>query len=176
MEENKYLQDISEIRNLMNKSTKFLSLSGLSGIMAGIYALIGAVVSYMLIGNQKVIVLTNNKDQLNLLFSLLLVAFLVLAFSVLTAYFFSFKKAKKTGEKMWDVSSKNLLKSFLIPLVTGGIFAIISISNNHYGIISSITLIFYGLGLVNSAKYTYGTIYYLGILEIITGLLAGIFS
>jgi len=37
-----YLKDISDIKNLMNRSSRFISLSGLSGILAGVYALIGA--------------------------------------------------------------------------------------------------------------------------------------
>ena len=36
----KHIEDIAEIRSLMEKSSKFISLSGLSGILAGIFALI----------------------------------------------------------------------------------------------------------------------------------------
>ena len=46
-----YLKDISEIKNLMNKSSRFISLSGLSGVLAGIYALIGAAVAYYIVQN-----------------------------------------------------------------------------------------------------------------------------
>ena len=45
-EEKDYIQDISEIRSMMERSSKFLSLSGLAGVMAGIYALVGAFVAY----------------------------------------------------------------------------------------------------------------------------------
>ncbi len=49
MEDKNYLQDLKEIKELMNKSTQFISLSGLSGVLAGIYALIGAVYVHTLI-------------------------------------------------------------------------------------------------------------------------------
>jgi len=36
-------------------------------------------------------------------------------------------------------------------------------------------LIFYGLALVDAGKFTYGEVFYLGILEIITGLVSAFF-
>ena len=45
-EEQKYIRDIAEIRSMMERSSKFLSLSGLAGVMAGIYALAGAFIAY----------------------------------------------------------------------------------------------------------------------------------
>ena len=41
-----YLDDISDIKDIMQRSSKFLSLSGLSGVLAGIYALAGAILAY----------------------------------------------------------------------------------------------------------------------------------
>lgn len=47
------LKDIAEIRSLMEQSTKFLSLSGLSGIFAGLYALAGAFVAWLYLGKYE---------------------------------------------------------------------------------------------------------------------------
>ena len=96
MSEKDYLKDISEIKDLMNKSSRFISLSGLSGILAGIYALIGAGVAYWLVQ-------TSGRDYLILdgkVFRLVLfVLFLVALFSIITAIFLTTRKAKKTMKR-----------------------------------------------------------------------------
>jgi uncharacterized membrane protein YiaA len=101
---------------------------------------------------------------------------LVLVSSVVTATILTFAKAKKEGEKVWNATSKRMLINFLIPLVTGGIFALILLRNEIYGLIAPVTLIFYGMSCVNASKYTYRDVRYLGITVIILGLLASEFS
>lgn len=173
MDTQNYLQDLKEIKDLMNKSSQFISLSGLSGILAGIYALIGAVVAYYLIENHDEYYITLESSTFKLIF---LTATLVLVASLLTAYLCTINKAKKVGEKVWNASSKRLLINFFIPLVTGGIFAILLLKNGYYGLVAPITLLFYGLACVNASKYTLRDVRYLGITEIILGLLAVEFS
>lgn len=173
MDTQNYLQDLKEIKDLMNKSSQFISLSGLSGILAGIYALIGAVVAYYLIENHDGYYITLESSTFKLI---LLTAALVLVASLLTAYLCTINKAKKVGEKVWNASSKRLLINFFIPLVTGGIFAILLLKNGYYGLVAPITLVFYGLACVNASKYTLRDVRYLGITEIILGLLAVEFS
>lgn len=169
MSEKEYLDDISEIKNLMNRSSRFISLSGLSGIMAGIYAIIGAAIAF-------VYVFPSHENYINLhsmsfrLTVIILVSVALL--SVGTALYLSVKKAKKNGEQLWDATSKRLLINFLIPLVTGGIYIIIKLQGQHYGLTAALMLIFYGLALVNASKYTLGNIRYLGYAEIIIGLIS----
>ncbi|HYG49320.1 MAG TPA: hypothetical protein VD905_00380, partial [Flavobacteriales bacterium] len=43
------LLHLKEMRAIMERSNKFLSLSGLSGILCGLYALVAATVAYYLI-------------------------------------------------------------------------------------------------------------------------------
>jgi hypothetical protein len=90
--------------------------------------------------------------------------------SVITAYLLTTQKAKKNNEKIWDITTKRLLLNFLIPLITGGIYIIIKLSSQHYGLTASLMLIFYGLALVNASKYTVGNVKYLGYIEITIGL------
>lgn len=168
-----YLQDIKEIKDLMNKSTQFISLSGLSGILAGIYALVGAGYVYYLIENHSEQYITLESSTFKLI---LLTAFIVLIASLLTSYVLTVKKAKKMGEDVWNTSSKRLLINFFIPLVTGGIFAVLLLRNGYYGLVAPITLIFYGLACINASKYTLRDVRYLGITEVILGLLAVEFS
>jgi len=169
MEAKDYLKDITEIKELMNKSSQFISLSGLAGVLAGIYALIGAFLSHLLIGeyNSEYITLESFTFQL-----IVLIAFSVLLLSVGTAAILTHYKAKKQGEKIWNSTSKRLLINFLIPLVTGGIFALLLLRNQSYGLIAPVTLIFYGLSCVNASKYTFRDVRYLGITIIIIGLVS----
>ncbi len=167
MESQKYLEDLSEIKNLMNRSSRFISLSGLSGIMAGIYATLGAFIAYFyLTPTQGEYVTLHSWNFKFILLTLIIVASL----SVITAFIITTKKAKRNGEKIWDATTRKLLTSFLVPLITGGIYIIIKLSSQHYGLTASLMLIFYGLALVNASKFTLGNVKYLGYVEIILGL------
>lgn len=172
MESKDYLKDISEIKNLMNKSSRFISLSGLSGIMAGIYALIGAAIGYWL-------VTTSGRDYLILdgkIFRLVMLdLFLIAFFSIVTAIYLTTRKAKKNGEKIWDNTSQRLILNFLIPLVAGGLYILIILGQQKHGQTAALMLIFYGLALVNASKYSIGDIRYLGFIEIILGLICAVF-
>ncbi|CAM1361420.1 conserved membrane protein of unknown function [Tenacibaculum soleae] len=172
MSSENYLKDISEIKNLMNKSSRFISLSGLSGIMAGIYALIGAGYAYWLVNNHSQGKLLLDGWVFKLALTDLL---LVLTASIGTAVFLTTKKATKNNVKIWDATTKRLLTSFLIPLIAGGIYIIIILSQGRYGQTGGLMLLFYGLSLINASKHTYGDIKYLGYIEIILGLLASYF-
>ncbi len=172
MSTEEYLKDITEIKDMMNKSSRFLSLSGFSGIMAGIYALIGAAVAYYLVSiSGREYLILDGKIFNYILIDLVLVALL----SIVTAAILSTTKAKKNNETLWNSASKRLLTAFLIPLITGGIYIIIKISSHHYGLTGSLMLIFYGLALVNASKYTIGNVKYLGYIEIILGLICAVY-
>ena len=172
MSAEEYLKDISEIKSLMNKSSRFISLSGLSGILAGIYAIIGGCIAYWLVAKsgRPYLILDGTIFKL-----VVLVLFSVLALSIGTAIFLTTKKAKKNGEKIWDATTKRLLSSFLIPLIAGGIYTLIILSNGKYGQTGALMLIFYGIALVSASKHTLGFVKYLGITEIVLGLICAVY-
>ncbi len=172
MSDEDYLKDISEIKNLMNKSSRFISLSGLSGILAGIYALIGAALTYYLviIYSEGILILDGWVFN-TVMFILFMTAFL----SAATGIFLTTRKAKKTGENIWDNSSRRLLLNFLIPLIVGGLYCLIILGQGKYGQTGGLMLIFYGLALVSASKYSIGDIKYLGFIEIGLGLTATLF-
>ena len=177
MESKDYLKDISEIKDLMNKSSRFISLSGLSGILAGIYALVGAYLAYNII----YVTQTPTDDYRTLvlyemeMIQLFAIAFIVIILSIITGIVLSWKKAKKQNESMWDSTSKRLLINFLIPLVTGGFIILFMIEKDVYLYVAPLTLIFYGLALVNASKYTLGYVRYLGLTQITIGLISAWF-
>lgn len=166
-----YLKDISEIKNLMNKSSRFISLSGLSGILAGIYALIGAAVANYIVTNSTRGYLILDGIIFKICAAILLS---VAALSIITGIYLTTRKAKKNGEKIWDSSSKRLIINFLIPLVVGGLYILIILKQERYDHTAALMLIFYGLALVNASKYSIGDIRYLGITQIILGLMCAI--
>ena len=172
-------EDLQTIRDIMERSSKFLSLSGLSGIFAGVCALTGAAVAWLFIlesGNvQYKECIPGGSLTLGSRFYLALDAMLVLVFAVLGAFYFSYRKAAKAGQPFWTNPTRRLLIHLMIPMITGGIFTLILIFRNDMALVSSVMLIFYGLSLVNAGKFTFGEIHYLGLTEIALGILAGIF-
>lgn len=174
-------EDIQAIREIMERSSKFLSLSGLSGVFAGACALIGAAFAWVVVlGSGSVhydeylcSVGASPFNQVSI--NLGIDAMIVLVAAILGAFYFSYRKAQKSGQKLWTSSTRRLLAHLLIPLVSGGVFALILVFRNNIELVASVTLIFYGLALVNAGKFTLGEIHYLGLTEIVLGILAAIF-
>jgi hypothetical protein len=178
MEGKHYIDQLKDIRNLMDRSSRFVSLSGLSGVLAGVYAILGSVIVRYLIKHgemygksmsgayRKYITLESREFRY-----IVLVACAVVVLSVVTAIVLSGRKARQRNEKVWNASSRRMLINFSIPLVTGGIFGVMLLKQEHYGLISPITLIFYGMALVNASKYTLETLRSLGLSFIVLGLI-----
>ena len=167
-----YLKDIQDIKKMMDRSSQFLSLSGMAGVMAGIYALIGAYAVHRIYDFNYGSYITLESTSFKLM---ILIAAAVFVLSVATAYVLTLRKAKKQQETIWNATSKRLVINFLIPLVTGGIFAVLLLRNHYYGLIAPITLLFYGLSIINASKYTVRDVRYLGLTIIAIGLVATAF-
>jgi len=163
-----YLKDIQDIKKMMDRSTQFISLSGLSGIMAGMYALAGAYAVRVITG-EKYKKITLESTEFKMCLAILAGIFIL---SISTAFILSSIKAKKHGETLWNNTSKRLVANFMIPLSTGGIFALLLINSHHYGLIAPVTLIFYGLACINASKYTLRDVRYLGLTITVIGLVA----
>lgn len=174
MEAKDYLKDIQDIKTMMSQSSRFISLSGLSGILAGIYSLIGAWFAYKTIyfdsasfGNYSNLIIS--QETIN---TLLFIAGTIILSSIITGIILSKRKASKHNENLWNTASKRLLINFSIPLVTGGSFILFLIEKEILVIVAPLTLIFYGLACVNASKYTLGDVRYLGLTLIILGLIS----
>tara|TARA_R110002073_G_scaffold82622_2_gene197266 strand:+ start:315 stop:938 length:624 start_codon:yes stop_codon:yes gene_type:complete len=174
MESKDYLKDLNEIKHLMDKSSRFMSLSGLSGILAGIYALTGTYFVNIIIRNirEESNAFERFVIAYNSVLTLILIAFGVLLLSVITAIYLSWRKAKKHNESLWDAASKRLLINFMIPLITGGFFIIFLVEKEMFTLVAPLTLAFYGLALVNASKYTLSYIRYLGLTIVALGLIS----
>lgn len=189
MEDNKkHLDDLNQIRNLMERSSRFISLSGLAGVFAGVFALIGAIAALKaMTGGYQVL---NYGSRLpfavttDLLFFIMMDAIMVLILSITAAVFFTTRKAKKQGLPLWDAKAFRMLANMAIPLVAGGVFCLILMyhslnapngSYRIFALIAPCTLLFYGMALLNASNYTLDEIRWLGISQIILGLFGCIF-
>ncbi len=173
MEKQKYLDDLQEIKSIMDRSSRFISLSGMSGIVAGCVALVGAYLAYVLVYSGQDY-LSYHEAILNRenFYTLLFLATTLLVLAVGSGLFFTHRKATKNNQKLWDSQAKRLLINLFIPLGVGGVLCLILISKGFIGLAAPLTLVFYGLGLVNASKYTLSEIRSLGLLQILLGLLA----
>lgn len=180
MKDRDYLNDISEIKTMMSRSSRFMSLSGLSGILAGIYALAAATYAHFRIAEVSAYTANSNVGEAigrfllsyDAIGDLMLAALLTLALALLTGAFLTIKKAKKRNEQLWNPVSKRLLFNFAVPLVAGGLFCLVLLQYEFIGLVAPTTLIFYGLALLNASKFTVGDIKYLGLANLLIGLVA----
>ena len=168
------IEAIQDIKKMMERSSRFISLSGLSGVAAGIFALIGAWFAYVRIDEYYVRYESrqgfNAKDFTSLTWDLMGIAMIILVCALLSAFYFTWRKAKRNKLPVWDHTSRKLIINLSIPIITGGVFVFGLLHYNDWRFIAPACLTFYGLALVNASKYTLSDIRYVGMIEIILGL------
>jgi hypothetical protein len=169
------LQEISDIKRIMERSSRFISLSGLSGIAAGLCALTGAYFANNIIDDYYIGYNSgsgySDEDFRVLIIKLLVLAAIVLAAALIFAFIFTWRRAKKNRLPIWDLTARKLMWNVLIPLIAGGLFVLAMLQYSQWHFVAPACLIFYGLALVNGSKYTLSEIRYLGYLEIVLGLI-----
>lgn len=179
-ETEKLSSELHDIRQIMERSSRFISLSGLSGISAGICALIGAWLSADVIEKNRNAV-RNLKvsiaDADSILYGdflnswLFRIAFITFVAALVSAFIFTYRRSKKTNVPIWGTTAKRLIINVTVPVITGGIFLLVLIKNEVFGFVAPGCLIFYGLGVLNASKYTLVETRYLGYSEILLGLI-----
>ncbi len=169
-----YKDDLKHIRSMMERSSTFLSLSGLSGIFAGIVALIGAFVVYSMLVSHGIDYFDGKPNfyPYDLLIKLIVVCFIILALAMACGVWFTVQKSKKNNLPLWSSTTKQLLIQLAIPLIIGGKLCLIFTYHHSFYYVAPSMLIFYGLALINASKYTLPEVFWLGICETILGLMA----
>jgi len=179
MENDKAIEALTDIRSMMERSSKFISLSGLTGVFAGIYALAGAAAAYFYsaksFGPNFIYDHLQAGQKTDELTFYCVDALLVLMLSVGFGIWLSRRKSMKTGQSVLDKTAVRMLVNLAIPLLTGGIFCISLLWHGIIGLIAPAMLIFYGLSLINASKYTIGDTRYLGYWEVVLGLICCFF-
>ena len=182
MEPSQPEKDISLIKNLMEKSSKFSNLSGYAIATTGLLALLGAVFVYFDLGISisekyisyaELINQTGNANSIDTKIKLLvIIASLILLTSLLILYVSAKLKSERHDINLFNSSFSRALKSLFIPVLSGGIFCGFLILHKMYGLVAPATLIFYGLGLISASKYSYNELELLGYLELLLGTIA----
>lgn len=176
--QSEYIEDLRIIKKVMEESSRFLSLSGLSGIFAGLIAIAGTAVAVVAFLDGRLILSADffnsyTAQELNLLkINLIVLATSVLILALVISIWFSWRKSVKMGLRMWTPVSRRFLTNLIVPLVTGGILITILFFHQQWQLVLPSMLIFYGLALVSAEKFTYNDIFYLGLIEIVSGLMA----
>jgi hypothetical protein len=180
-EQKESLQALQDIKSIMDRSSRFVSLSGLSGIAAGFAALVGAYFAGKIIFKNSTPSLRNYQFQSTnaevvsiksfMGSSLLHIAIVTLIVALGAALVFTYLRSKKHQIPMWGSTSKRLLINLGIPLLAGGTYLLHLIKVGVFGLIAPGCLLFYGLALVNASKYTLVELRYLGYCQIVLGLI-----
>lgn len=179
-EQEQSLADLQHIKKMMERSSRFISLSGLSGIGAGLCALVGAVLAYPYVYQNREIFIDPELGLMLLMAQSYEVIFNTWLFwiaagtfsaALLVAFAFTFIRSRKEGIPIWGSSARRLLLNVFIPLVPGGLLLLRLIEKGMADIIAPVSLIFYGLALINAARYTLGEIKYLGYGQLLLGMI-----
>ena len=174
------INDLQHIKKMMERSSRFISLSGLSGISAGLCAIIGAWVAHPYVFGQKDLLINSdigivqamaNDYAIILNTYLFWIAAATFIAALISAFFFTYTKSKKDGTALWGNTSKRLMINVSIPVAVGGLFLFKMLHYGTFGLVAPGCLIFYGLGLINASKYTLDEIRYLGYVQIILGVI-----
>lgn len=174
MKSKDYNDDLSHIRSMMERSSRFISLSGLSGIFAGLAALVGAVHVYFVFQRAGISYFQGDRNVYSesLVRELMFSGAVILAAALFSGYFFTARKSRAHNLKIWDRTTKRLLLHFSIPLITGGLFCLGLLYHQFHAFVAPCTLIFYGLALIQAERYTVTDVRYLGYCEVVLGLIA----
>ena len=170
----KHQEDLAHIRSMMERSSRFISLSGLSGVFAGLSALIGGLYVYQLFKVNGIEYFTDEHILLSgsLVSELIWIGVIILVCAFVFGTFFTVRKSKKYNLPIWTSATKNMLFNLAVPLVAGGIFCLALIYHGYYGLVAPSTLLFYGLAVINAEKYTFSDIKYLGFSELLLGCIS----
>lgn len=177
------LDALQDIKRIMEKSGRFISLSGWSGISAGLCGLAGAAIAVNRLASFRSAHAGSYRDKTGLHmatnaewdalvkeFCLLAAVIFIAAF--ISAFIFTYLKSRKEGIAIWGSSARRLLWNTLLPIVAGGFVVLRLLYVREYLLIAPCCLIFYGLGLVNGSKYTLGEVRYLGYFQLALGLIS----
>lgn len=176
-EQQQSLETLQDIKRMMERSSRFISLSGLSGVSAGVCALIGAAVAYPYVENHRDGLTTckiasgisggiSSIIQLPLFW----IAAVTFCAALLSSFIFTYLKSRRENIPIWGTTAKRLLFNVSIPLLVGGLFLLRLAQLGNYSLLAPGCLVFYGLALINAGKYTFGEIKYLGYCQIILGV------
>ena len=164
-EQNQHLESIEDIKRLMHKSSRFISLSGLSGVAAGVCALIASWIAYRKIQQ------AGNGGHESLETQLVMIGAVTFIAALVLAFLFTYVRSRQTGVAIWGYTARRVMINVFVPMLAGGLVIWRMIGFGYYNLVAPVSLIFYGLALINASKFTLNEIRYLGYGQLLLGLL-----
>ncbi|MEI6948536.1 hypothetical protein V9K67_15185 [Paraflavisolibacter sp. H34] len=175
-ERNHHLEAIDDIKKLMHQSSRFISLSGWSGVAAGLCALVGAAYTGGRIecwkrGDCAFGTIPPGSESETLQYTLVLIALLTFFLAFTSAFFFTYARSRKIGLPLWGHTSRRVLVAVAVPMIAGGLLIWRMMDFGFFGLVAPACLLFYGLALVNASKFTLPEIRYLGYCQLVLGII-----
>jgi len=99
---------------------------------------------------------------------------LLLVFSAI--FFFNWRKAKQHDIPFLEPSMQKMFVNLFIPLIAGSVYCLMLLNEKEFLLIAPSMLVFYGLAMINASRHTIVEIRYLGLVELILGLVAIFFK
>lgn len=172
---NQSLQTLEDIKQMMTKSSRFISLSGWSGVAAGACALIAAWIAHNKISGFRfepnIGSGANADGYAGLKWQLIVLAAITFLAAFVLAFVFTYLRSRKTGVAIWGYTARRVMLNVAVPMVVGGLLIWRLMDFGMYGLVAPACLLFYGLALVNASKFTLPEIRYLGYLQLLLGVL-----
>ncbi|RYD70967.1 MAG: hypothetical protein EOP53_24470 [Sphingobacteriales bacterium] len=167
MQDQDHGKDLLEIRAMMERSSKFVWLSGWAGIIAGFFALTGVYIAYAVMDFHPD---TIDYSPANGMQPIMILGSVILALAAASATLLSYNQAKNSRERLWNATSRRLLYNMAVPFLAGAMMILILIGKNLAGLAAPVSLVFYGLALYNASKYTFEEVRVMGVVQILLGL------
>ena len=180
-DENQQLQTLEDIKQMMTRSSRFISLSGWSGVAAGVCALIGAWLAYGQISryqfeqsgsfseDRSATGYAFRDGYLYLTYNLIYIAIGTFVAAFIFAFLFTYLRSRKAGVAIWGYTSRKLMINVAVPMIAGGLLILRMVELGYYNLAAPASLLFYGLALINASKFTLPEIRYLGYSQLVLG-------
>lgn len=169
--ENASLQELRHIKQMMERSARFSTLSGFSGIAAGLCSLLGAWLAYNYMRSLSEDSYSRTFVTDKSVMHILLIAIGTFAAAAVSAYLFIYMRCRRLKIPVFSLSARRVVYNMTIPIVIGALFILRLITQGDFEMLAPASLLFYGLALINASKYTLNEVRQLGFAELAIGLI-----
>ena len=165
----------------LEQSSRFISLSGFSGIFVGLCGLLGAYITHNLVSTEshtdkEMLEIIGGFDYYNMTVhqfvgeNLIFLALFTILFALLFAFYFTTLRSRRNRVPIWDEKIKRQISVLCLPNIVGAIFIMRLVLTANYGYIVPSALIFYAISLINIRRFTTGEVALLGYLLLLLGV------
>jgi len=177
------LEQLREIKSMMEKSSRFISLSGWSGVAAGTCALIGAVLAYPYVDlteRETIRGIYRRQGYESIMdyffHPLTYIAIFTFIAAAISAFIFTYIKSQRQKINIWGKMTRKVAFHFLVPFITGSLFILYLTLRKDFIYVAPLSLIVYGISLFSVYKFTIHETLYLALALIVLGLSNLLFS